>query len=44
MKYRRLKEFNNEEFYYLTGVKGSTFEKMIDILRDNKPYKVNLIL
>lgn len=32
MKYDQLKEFSNEEFRRLTGVKRSTFKKMVEIL------------
>lgn len=32
MKYDQIKEFSDEEFRRLTGVKRSTFEKMVEIL------------
>jgi hypothetical protein len=32
MKYDQIKEFSDEEFRRLTGVKRSTFEKMVAIL------------
>lgn len=32
MKYDQIKEFSNEEFRRLTGVKRNTFEKMVEIL------------
>ena len=34
MKYDQIKEFSSEEFRRLTGVKRSTFEKMVEILAD----------
>lgn len=34
MRYEDLKEFKNEEFRRLTGVKRTTFEKMVDILEE----------
>ena len=34
MKYDQIKEFSDEEFRRLTGVKRSTFEKMVEILAD----------
>ena len=36
MKYLALKEFKDEEFRRLTGVKRSTFEKMVYILKDSE--------
>jgi hypothetical protein len=36
MKYLALKEFKDEEFRRLTGVKRSTFEKMAYILKDSE--------
>jgi len=33
MRYKALKEFKDEEFRRLTGIKQSTFEKMVDILK-----------
>jgi hypothetical protein len=34
MRYKALKEFKDEEFRRLTGVKRSTFERMVDILKE----------
>ena len=34
MKYDQIKEFTDEQFRRLTGVKKSTFKKMIEILRE----------
>jgi len=34
MKYKQIKELEEEKFRRLTGVKRSTFDKMIDILRE----------
>jgi hypothetical protein len=34
MKYRALKELKDEEFRRLTGVKRSTFVKMVGILKE----------
>lgn len=39
MKYEKLKEFNNEEFRRLSGVKQSTFSYMIEILKDAEKRK-----
>ncbi|MBS4168148.1 hypothetical protein PARA125_000780 [Parachlamydia sp. AcF125] len=39
MKYERLKEFKDEEFRRLTGVKKQTFEKMIGILNEAEAKK-----
>lgn len=39
MKYDCLKDFKNEEFRRLTGVKRATFEKMVDILKEAESYK-----
>ena len=39
MKYDSLKDFKNEEFRRLTGVKRATFEKMVDILKEAESYK-----
>ena len=33
MKYDQIEEFSDEQFRRLTGVKRSTFKKMIEILR-----------
>jgi transposase len=34
MKYNQIKELSNEQFRRLTGVKRSTFKKMVEILRE----------
>ena len=34
MKYDQIKEFSDEQFRRLTGVKKSTFKKMVEILRE----------
>jgi len=34
MKYKKLKKFTDEEFRRLTGVKKTTFQKMVDILKE----------
>lgn len=34
MKYDQIKEFPDEQFRRLTGVKTSTFKKMVEILRE----------
>jgi hypothetical protein len=34
MRYKALKEFKEEEFRRLTGVKQSSFKKMVDILKE----------
>jgi hypothetical protein len=34
MKYDQIKEFSDEQFRRLTGVKTSTFKKMVEILRE----------
>ena len=39
MRYDCLKEFKDEEFLRLTGVKRSTFEKMVDILKEAESSK-----
>ena len=39
MKYENIKEYSDEKFRRITGVKRSTFEKMLEILR---PYKESL--
>ncbi|MDQ5981861.1 MAG: hypothetical protein QG570_619, partial [Patescibacteria group bacterium] len=39
MRYDCLKEFKVEEFRRLTGVKRSTFEKMVDILKEAESSK-----
>jgi len=39
MKYDCLKDFKNEEFRRLTGVKRATFEKMVNILKEAESSK-----
>ena len=39
MKYENIKNYNNGHFYRITGVRKTTFDKMLDILR---PAKVQL--
>lgn len=39
MKYESIKDLDKEKFRRLTGVKRSTFEKMIDILRETDEAK-----
>ena len=39
MKYDNLKEFKDEEFRRLTGIKRATFEKMIEILKEAEKAK-----
>jgi len=39
MKYDCLKDFKNEEFRRLTGVKRATFEKMVTILKEAESSK-----
>jgi len=39
MRYEDLKEFKNEEFRRLTGIKRTTFEKMVDILKEAEKKK-----
>ncbi len=39
MKYESLKEFKDEEFRRLTGIKRATFEKMVDILKEAEKNK-----
>lgn len=34
MKYNQIEEFSDEQFRRLTGVKKSTFKKMVEILRE----------
>lgn len=42
MKYEKLKDFKDEEFRRLTGVKRATFEKMIGILNEAEEEKKRL--
>lgn len=39
MKYESLKEFKDEDFRRLTGIKRTTFEKMIEILKEAEKNK-----
>ena len=39
MKYDQIEEFSDEQFRRLTGVKRSTFKKMIQILREAEQKK-----
>lgn len=39
MKYQKLEELKEEEFRRLTGVKRSTFRKMVSILREEEAKK-----
>lgn len=39
MKFEKVKELDNEKFRRLTGVKRSTFDKMVSILREAKRTK-----
>jgi len=42
MKYESLKEFKDEDFRRLTGIKRATFEKMVEILREAEKKKKNI--
>ena len=42
MRYEKLKEFKDEEFRRLTGIKRKTFEKMIEILQEAEKKKKNI--
>lgn len=42
MRYENLKEFRDEEFRRLTGVKRATFEKMVGILKEAEKAKKTL--
>ena len=39
MRYDALKDFNDEEFRRLTGVMRTTFEKMVNILKEEEVKK-----
>ena len=39
MKYEKIKEYKEEEFRRLTGVKRKTFEKMLEILKEAESKK-----
>jgi Helix-turn-helix of DDE superfamily endonuclease len=41
MRYESLKEFKDEDFRRLTGIKRSTFEKIIEILKEAEKKKKN---
>lgn len=41
MRYEKLKEFKDEEFRRLTGIKRTTFEKIIEILKEAEKKKKN---
>jgi Helix-turn-helix of DDE superfamily endonuclease len=41
MRYEKLKEFKDEEFRRLTGIKRTTFEKIIGILKEAEKKKKN---
>ena len=36
MRYKKLKDFNDEEFRRLTGIMRTTFEKMVNILKEGE--------
>ncbi len=42
MKYETLKELNSEAFRGLTGIKRSTFENMISVLKEAHPEQKSL--
>lgn len=42
MRYERLKEFKDEEFRRLTGIKRTTFEKIVEILKEAEKKKKNI--
>lgn len=42
MRYESLKEFKDEDFRRLTGIKRSTFEKMVEILKEAEKKKKNI--
>jgi Helix-turn-helix of DDE superfamily endonuclease len=42
MRYESLKEFKDEDFRRLTGIKRATFEKMIEILKEAEKKKKNI--
>ncbi len=42
MRYESLKEFKDEDFRRLTGIKRPTFEKMVDILKEAEKKKKNV--
>jgi hypothetical protein len=41
MKYETLKSYSNEQFRRITGVKRTTFEKMLEILRPKQREKLS---
>ncbi len=42
MRYESLKEFKDEDFHRLTEIKRSTFEKIIEILKEGEKKKKNM--
>lgn len=42
MRYESLKEFKDEDFRRLTGIKRATFEKMVEILKEAENKKKNM--
>ena len=42
MRYESLKEFKDEDFRRLTGIKRATFEKMVEILKEAEKEKKNI--
>ena len=40
MRYKKLKDFNDEEFRRLTGIMRTTFEKMVNILKEGELKKI----
>ncbi len=42
MRYENLKEFKDEDFRRLTGIKRATFEKMVEILKEAEKKKKNI--
>jgi hypothetical protein len=42
MRYESLKEFKDEDFRRLTGIKRATFEKMVEILKEAEKKKKNI--
>ncbi len=39
MQYHKLQDYSDEAFRRLTGIKRSTFKKMVDVLRTTEVYK-----
>ena len=42
MRYESLREFKDEDFRRLTGIKRATFEKMVEILKEAEKNKKNI--